>query len=119
LAGILGPNCEQVNENSTSLGSVGRNTILDMLCERGQKLKDDFAQASIRFSDSAPIKPTKSSIAERLEVEKLQLAQQDALSAFRQHVESSYGECKKRRSSRTAGFQTRDLFVAEELDEDG
>ena len=76
IAEILGPNCEQVNENGTSLGSVGRNTIFAI------------AQASIQFSDSAPVKPTKRSMAERLEIERFQLAQQDTLSAFRQHVES-------------------------------
>jgi len=59
-----------------------------MLCEKGQKFKDNFAQASIQFSDSAPVKPKKTSMAERLEVERLQLAQQDALSAFRKHLES-------------------------------
>jgi hypothetical protein len=51
-----------------------------MLCEKGQKLKDDFAQASTRFSDSAPVKKKQTSMAERIEIEKLQLAQQDALS---------------------------------------
>lgn len=58
-----------------------------MLCKEGQKLKDDLADASVRFSDCAPVKRKWTALAERLEVEKLQLAQQEALSAFTQHVE--------------------------------
>jgi hypothetical protein len=85
FAGILGPNCEQVNENSTA--NAQRLTILAMLCEKGQKLKEDLAKASIRFSDHAPRKGKRKLIAERLEVERLHLAQQDALNAFTHHVE--------------------------------
>jgi len=58
-----------------------------MLCETGQKLKNDLAAASTRFSDSAPVGVKRRSVGERLEIEKLQLAQQQTLSAFRQHVE--------------------------------
>jgi hypothetical protein len=58
-----------------------------MLCEEGQKLKDDLGNASIRFSDHAPVELKQILIAERLEIERLHLAQQEALSAFRQHVE--------------------------------
>jgi len=84
---MLGRNFEDVNENSTPFRTLRRTTISDMLCETGQKLKDDFASASTRFSDSAPATGKRMPIAARLEIEKLQLAQQDALSAFRQHVE--------------------------------
>ena len=59
-----------------------------MLCEEGQKLKDDLADASIRFSDYAPPEAKQMLVTERLEVERLHLAQQEALSAFIQHVES-------------------------------
>jgi hypothetical protein len=62
-------------------------TILDMLCEEGQKLKNDLADASLRFSDSAPGEAKQILIAERLEVERLHLAQQEALSAFTRHIE--------------------------------
>jgi len=39
-----------------------------MLCEEGQKLKDDLANASIRFSDHAPVEAKQIQIAERLEI---------------------------------------------------
>jgi hypothetical protein len=58
-----------------------------MLCQEGRKLKDDLADASIRFSDYAPVGARELLIADRLEAERLHLAQQEALSAFRQHVE--------------------------------
>jgi hypothetical protein len=58
-----------------------------MLCEQGHKLKDDLADASIRFSDCASREARQIVIPERLEVERLHLAQQDALNAFIQHVE--------------------------------
>jgi hypothetical protein len=59
-----------------------------MLCEKGQRLKEELADASTHFSDRAPVKAKRMLIAERLEIERLQLSQQEALSAFRQHVES-------------------------------
>jgi len=58
-----------------------------MFCAAGQKLKDDMAVASTRFSDSAPVDAKRRSIGNRLEIEKLQLAHQETLRAFRQHVE--------------------------------
>lgn len=58
-----------------------------MLCETGQKLKDDLAAASTRFSDSAPVNRKHAPLGKRLEIEKLQLAQQETLSAFTRHVE--------------------------------
>lgn len=58
-----------------------------MLCVEGQKLKNDLADASTRFSDHAPVEARKIQIAERLEIERLHLAQQEALSAFTKHVE--------------------------------
>jgi hypothetical protein len=58
-----------------------------MLCEEGQKLKDDLANASISFSNHASPEAKQIQIAERLEIERLYLAQQEALSAFTKHVE--------------------------------
>ena len=58
-----------------------------MLCEEGHKLKVDLAGASIRLSsDYAPREARL--IPERLEVERLHLAQHDTLNDFIQHVGS-------------------------------
>ena len=58
-----------------------------MLCELGQKLKDELVAASTRLSDRATAGKKKVRVADRLETEKLNTGHQDAISAFSQHVE--------------------------------
>ncbi len=64
-----------------------RTTILGMFCEEGQKLKDDLADASTRYSNSASSEVKELPPIDRLKAEKLHLEQQEALSAFTRHVE--------------------------------
>jgi hypothetical protein len=59
-----------------------------MLCAEGQKLKDDLANASGRFSDHAKLAVKQMSTPDRLKAEQLHSEQQDALLAFTRHVET-------------------------------
>jgi hypothetical protein len=59
-----------------------------MLCELGQKLRDDLANASVRFSDYPEVGMKQMPGLARLKAEKLHLEQQEALSAFTRHVET-------------------------------
>jgi hypothetical protein len=58
-----------------------------MLCEVGQKLKDDLVAASTRLSDRATLGKKKMRIPDRLQAEQLNLEHQKAVSAFSQHLE--------------------------------
>jgi hypothetical protein len=98
---MVGRNREQVNENtncnpvesqSDRLNRITdiavRTTILAVLCDEGQKLKDILADASTRFSDFPAAEVKQMPMPDRLEAERLHLEQQEALSAFTRHVET-------------------------------
>ena len=57
-------------------------TILAMLCEEGQKLKDFLADASIRFSDYPAADVKQMPVPDRLQAEKHHLEQQEASPCF-------------------------------------
>ena len=59
-----------------------------MLCELGQKLKDDLADSSLRFSDYPEVGVKHVSGPARLKAENLHIEQQEALGAFTRHVEA-------------------------------
>jgi len=68
-----------------------------MLCEQGQRLKADLADASARFSDLAEVDVKQVSTPDRLRAEQLHVEQQNALHAFTQHVDLC-AVCNQQRS---------------------
>ena len=68
-----------------------------MLCEQGQRLKADLADASARFSDLAEVDVKQLSTPNRLRAEQLHVEQQNALHAFTQHVDLC-AVCNQQRS---------------------
>ena len=59
-----------------------------MLCGEGQRLRDRLADASARFSDYPEAGVKQMPERDRLKAEKLHVEQQEALTAFTQHVET-------------------------------
>jgi hypothetical protein len=59
-----------------------------MLCGEGQRLRDSLADASARFSDYPEPGVKQMPERDRLKAEQLHVEQQEALTAFTQHVET-------------------------------
>jgi hypothetical protein len=68
-----------------------------MLCGEGQRLRDNLADASARFSDYPEPGVKQMPERDRLKAEQLHIEQQEALTAFAKHVETC-SVCDEERS---------------------